>query len=554
VKIFGKPLAAGPLRFDDGRFRVEAEIEAIAGGFTIRGTIRGRGGRLEVFRSPVPARFLSNNWQSWGPMQVVTPDFRFPGLAERMADYSRYVFTPIPDVFAATLVSDYFAAWESALIGFLSSRIAHPYFVVEGGELAGYLEYFDVPLEESIPLEPLVVLRDRPAELLLEDYADRTAAENGVRVRVRNPIGWSSWYQYFTELTAADVRKNLRLSSDGGFPFEVFQIDDGYERDIGDWLDVKNGFIALDELAGLIRDQGFTAGLWTAPFSAAESSEVFRRHPDWFVHQAGRPKPCYCNWKKQIYALDTTHPAALAWLAETFSALRRMGYSYFKIDFLFAAAMEGDRFARVTPVQAYRRGLEVIRRAAGGDFVLGCGAPLLPSLGLVDGMRVGEDTAPFWDSGMSGIAGPNAYIALKNPILRSFMHRRWWLNDPDCLLLRRQDVRLTDNEKQLYARVCGALDAMLIESDDLGLVDDWGKAVLREAVGLQGGRPRVQGLLDDDVYIIETEGRPAGSVRLAVNLSDRPRDFPGRTVPARSAEFLSRPDPSNDFNVFPRRA
>ncbi len=155
---------------------------------------------------------------------------------------------------------------------------------------------------------------------------------------------------------------------------------------------------------------------------------------------------------------------------------------------------------------------------------------------------------------MSGIAGPNAYIALKNPILRSFMHRRWWLNDPDCLLLRRQGVRLTDNEKQLYARVCGALDAMLIESDDLGLVDDWGKAVLREAVGLQGGRPRVQGLLDDDVYVIETEGRPAGPVRLAVNLSDRSRDFPGRTVPARSAEFLSRSGRSNDFNVFPRPA
>ncbi len=376
MRIFGKPLAAGPVRFDDGRFRVEAEIRAIAGGFTIRGTIRGRGGRLEVFRLPVPARFLSNNWQSWGPMQVVTPNFRFPGLAERMANYSRYVFTPIPEVFASTLVSDYFAAWEGGMAGFLSSRVAHPYFAVEGGELAGYLEYFDIPLDEAVPLETLLVLQGRFVEAMLEDYADRAAEENAVPPPGRNPIGWSSWYQYFTELTAADVRKNLRLSSDGGFPFEVFQIDDGYEREIGDWLDVKNGFIALDELSGLIRDQGFTAGLWTAPFSAAESSEVFRRHPDWFVHEAGRPKPCYRNWKKQIYALDTTHPGAQGWLFDTFAALRRLGYSYFKIDFLFAAAMEGDRFVRVTPVQAYRRGLEVIRRAAGGDFVLGCGAPL----------------------------------------------------------------------------------------------------------------------------------------------------------------------------------
>jgi alpha-galactosidase len=536
--IFGKPLAAGALRFDDGRFRVEAEINPMAGGFLVRGTIRGRGGWIEIFRAPAPGRFLLNNWQSWGPTQMATPDFRFPGLAERMAQYSRYVFTPIPDVFGRTLVSDYFAAWEDGLAGFLSSRIAHPYFEVEGGDLVGYLEYFDVPFGDPVPLEPLVILEGGPMASLLESYADRTAGENAVHLRAPHPVGWSSWYQYFTDLTAADLEKNLRLSVEGRFPFEVFQIDDGYERDIGDWLEVKPGFTPLPDLARMIGGRGFTAGIWTAPFSASESSELFRRHPDWFVGEGGRPKPCYRNWRKTIYALDTTHPAALAWLFETFSALRRMGYSYFKIDFLFSAAMAGERHAAVTPIQAYRAGMEAIRRATDGDFVLGCGAPLLPSLGTVDGMRVGEDTAPFWDSGMSGIAGPNAYIALKNPILRWFMHRRWWLNDPDCLLLREKDIRLSANEKRLYALTCGALDNMLIESDDLELVDDWGKAVLREAIGLQGGRPRVEGVEGDDVYVIHTGDRPTGRVRLAVNLSDRPRAVSGLTVAARSAEYL----------------
>jgi len=49
----------------------------------------------------------------------------------------------------------------------------------------------------------------------------------------------------------------------------------------------------------------------------------------------------------------------------------------------------------VTPIQAYREGLNVIRKAVGKSFILGCGAPLLPSAGLVDGMRIGEDTAPY---------------------------------------------------------------------------------------------------------------------------------------------------------------
>jgi len=541
MRILGKPVVPGPIHFDDGRFHIDAEIEAVPAGFLLRGTIRGRGGRVEIFRAPAPRRFLLNNWQSWGPMQAVTPDFRFPGLAERMAAYSRWVFTPIPDVFASTLVSDYFAAWESGLAGFLSSRIAHPYFAVEGADLVGYAEYFDVPFDQPVPLEPLIILRDKPPAALLEDYADRTAAENGVRLRARNPIGWSSWYQYFTELTAADLEKNLRLSAEGEFPFEVFQIDDGYERDIGDWLVVKEGFTSLPDLAKMIRERGFAAGIWTAPFSASESSEVFRCHPDWFVGENGRPKPCYRNWKKTIYALDTTHPAALEWLAGTFTALRRMGYVYFKIDFLFAAAMAGERHAAVSPIQAYRQGMAAIRRAAGDDFVLGCGAPLLPSLGLVEGMRVGEDTAPFWDSGRSGIAGPNAYIALKNPILRSFMHRRWWLNDPDCLLLREKDIRLSANEKRLYAFVCGALDNMLIESDDLSLVDEQGRTLLREAVCLLGGRVRVEDPMADDAYIISSRGGRTGDFRLAANLSDHPETIEGILVPNRSAKFLPLP-------------
>ena len=541
MRIFGKPLAPGPIHFDDGRFQIEAEIESIVGGFVVRGNVRGRGGRIEIFRAPAPPRFLLNNWQSWGPIQTVTPEFRFPGLAERMANYSRYVFSPIPDVFSSTLVSDYFAAWEGGLVGFLSSRIAHPYFAVEGGDLVGYAEYFDVPFDQPIPIEPLIILQDRPPAVLLEDYADRTAVENNVRLRARNPVGWSSWYQYFTELTAVDLEKNLRLSAESEIPFEVFQIDDGYERDIGDWLEVKEGFTPLSDLARMIRARGFIAGIWTAPFSASESSELFRRHPDWFVREGGRPKPCYRNWKKTIYALDTTHPAALEWLAETFSVLRRMGCTYFKIDFLFAAAMAGERHASATPIQAYRQGMAAIRRAAGEDFVLGCGAPLLPSLGLVEGMRVGEDTAPFWDSGMSGIAGPNAYIALKNPILRSFMHGRWWLNDPDCLLLREKDIRLTSNEKRLYALVCGALDNMLIESDDLALVDERGRALLREAAGLLGGRIRVEDPMADDAYIISSCGGRAGDFRLAANLSDHPKTIEGILVPARSAEFLPLP-------------
>ena len=553
VQIFGRKLSLGHRVFRSKETNIEYTVEKCRAGFKVRGEARGRLGRVEVFRGRAPREFLLNNWQSWGPLQKMRPGERHPGIEEVMRKYSPYVFTPIPAVFEKNLVSDYFIAWPGCLAGFLSSRVAHPFFTTEGDELVGCLEYFDTVFEEPIPLEPLLFFQnasadpgsgepspetpESPVEGFLEEYADLAAAENAARVPARNPVGWSSWYQYFTNLKWEDVEKNLRLAREG-FPFDVFQVDDGFEKDIGDWLTTKDGFRPLPDLARLITRQGFRAGIWTAPFSAAETSELFQAHADWMVQEAGAPKECYRNWGKKIYALDTTRPDVKEWLGQTFSSLRRMGFSYFKVDFLFAAAMPGERTKKGTPIQAYREGMKTIRQAVGDGFILGCGAPLLPSAGFMEGMRIGEDTAPHWDTKRGAFQGPNAYYALKNSIMRSFLHRRLWLNDPDCLLLRSQDISLTPSERELYALAVGALDNMIIESDDLALVDERGKELLRKAIALQGGRVRVRGLMDHDIYVIRSQGGPAGDVRLLANLSDRWNKLESVEVPPRSARIL----------------
>ena len=74
---------------------------------------------------------------------------------------------------------------------------------------------------------------------------------------------------------------------------------------------------------------------------------------------------------------------------------RELGIDYFKIDFVYAGALAGRRHQDLPPVEAYRRGLRLIREAIGPDaYLLGCGVPILPSIGLVDAMRVGPDIAP----------------------------------------------------------------------------------------------------------------------------------------------------------------
>ncbi len=538
--LFGKPIRAGRLVRRYEHARLEAYVEKTPRGSLVRGRISGRPGRIEVLRVPAPPLFLMNNWQSWGPTQLAHPSDSFPELEEIFVK-NPYGFSPLLAELKSRVWSDDLVAWDGALLGFLTSRIAYPFFLVEGSDLVGYLEYFDAEFADPVPIEPLAAMRGAPAEDLLDRYAALVKRENRVRINPWNPAGWCSWYHYFGNLEWRDVVANVDIAKAerAALPFDVFQVDDGYETDIGDWLSGRPGYPDIAGLAEAITSRGFKAGVWTAPFSAAESSELFGRHPDWMVAEAGAPKFCHRSWGKAIHALDLTRSEVLGHLRELFTTLKKAGFEYFKIDFLFGAAMPGDRGARLTPIQAYRRGLKAIREAVGSSFILGCGAPLLPSAGLVDGMRIGEDTAPYWKTRPSAFQGPNAYFALKNALLRQFMHRKFWLNDPDCVLLRSREIELTDHERELYALAAGALGNMLIASDSLALLGAEEKELFRRAFDLRGGKSRVLGVMGEDVYTIESRGGPAGDFRLGVNLSDAEAEIEGTAIEPRSGKLLT---------------
>jgi alpha-galactosidase len=158
-------------------------------------------------------------------------------------------------------------------------------------------------------------------------------------------------------------------------------------------------------------------------------------------------------------------------------------------------------------------------------------------------MRIGEDTAPYWKTKPSGFQGPNAFFALKNALMRQFMHQAFWLNDPDCLLVRDREIDLTRNERELYALAAGALDNMIIDSDRLSILGRSERDLLRRALALRGRTARVSGLLGEcgeEAYLIEGrgDGRRKGDIALAANLSDEARTVRGRTIPPRSAILL----------------
>jgi alpha-galactosidase len=276
--------------------------------------------------------------------------------------------------------------------------------------------------------------------------------------------GWCSWYTYWNTVTATDIHENLDVIVTKQLPIDVVQIDDGYQAEIGDWLMDRPEFGDVTEVAQRIRDAGRTPGLWTTPFLVGSNSELAQRHPDWLVDGA---VACEHHWGQEVRVLDVTHPDAAEHLRAVFATLRDRGFAFHKIDFIYGGAMVGRRYEDVSPIEAYRRGLRIIREGVGPDAtILGCGAPLLPSIGLVDAMRISPDVMPAWEPDLGDLSQPGMRSALAAGRARAWMHGRLWVNDPDCVLVRPQVER--PDPWQAYVE---ALSGLAVSSDPLPSLD-----------------------------------------------------------------------------------
>jgi len=215
-----------------------------------------------------------------------------------------------------------------------------------------------------------------------------------------------------------------------------------------------------------------------------------------------------------------------------------MGFYYLKLDFLYTAAMRAQSCdPGQSRAQRLRRGLEAVRSGAGCDaFLLGCGCPLGAAVGVVDGMRIGPDVAPAWlpdpAHAIPGIEKtlPSTRNAVRNALSRSWMHRRLWLNDPDCLMARSRDTSLSAAEARTLAATIAATGGMLVFSDDLPTISDSDRALVREtaatAKAVDGAgipcRARVLDLLAPTAASRVASLDAEGGVVALINASEEP--------------------------------
>lgn len=303
-------------------------------------------------------------------------------------------------------------------------------------------------------------------------------------------FGYTSWYRHYKDITQEKIYTDLAAFCESSQKADVFQIDDGYQAAVGDWLNIdENKFPdGLNAVADKIRSENITAGLWLAPFACEKDSQLFKQHPDWLVKtDDGRPVSCGSNWSG-AYALDIYNSEFREYLKTVFDTVtNEWGFCLLKLDFLYAACImpRKDKTRGMIMADA----MDLLLELSGNAKILACGVPLASAFGKVDYCRIGCDVSLDWDDKPYMRFMHRERVSTRNSILNSVFRRhlngRAFINDPDVFILREDDTTLTEDQKKCLAEINALCGGVLFTSDDLSKYTDERKQQLKEILNLR---------------------------------------------------------------------
>jgi len=499
--------------------------------------------RLEIqFDLPLPpdARFFANGFQSWSESRSLKvtesiPQLRSiarrymgfygdehaPGIPRGQGKLHSWTYTFVSRNAVPGIVSE---QRSGLLLGSLNERTGFTLFLYDHskGMLTVRKDMDGLALRHSFPALDFWVGEGEEQHLFdtyfrLAEIAPPTALP---------AFGWTSWYNHFTNISEEVLLGNLESFSRTNFSssqnttilgelkftLPYFQIDDGWQTSVGDWLSVKPAFPnGMRHMALKIKEKGLQPGLWLAPFVASEKSELAHRHPDWLLKDSkGRLIKAGWNpmWGGWYYALDFYHEGVREYLTGVFhTVIEKWGYELLKLDFLFAVAL--------APPSGKTRGgvmweaMEFLRHLVGTRRILACGVPLGACFGLADYCRIGGDVHLAWRNPLLSFLHHRERVdtlaSLRSTLGRWQLNGRAFQNDPDVFILRTENQKLSPVQQHSLLTINALLGNLLFTSDNLDFYSEEQKAELEEAFSLRGSHISRVFELENDLWKIDFE-------------------------------------------------
>lgn len=444
-------------------------------------------------------KFFVNGYQSWTTSGEMSSEDIYRGttplagvtkytkdMAITSGDYAFTRYEPRPGFFHSFTYTYLRRGDEFEFFGSLSERNGYTVFYSDMEKHIFSVEKDIEGLTISEPYEMFDIVRVVGG---YDEVFDKYFAAMSLpaKKRIDRLAGYTSWYNYFQKIDENIILRDLKGLSRARESVNIFQIDDGYEPFVGDWLDYNgrdfpNG---MKTIADAVHREGYLAGIWLAPFNVQRGkSRILKEHPDWLIRNPdGKPQLGCVAWGG-AYTLDIYNPEVREHLKKVFdTVLDDWGYDMVKLDFLYSQCR--------TPRDNKTRGtimceaMDFLRECVGDKLILGCGVPLGPAFGVVDACRISCDVdlsygGKFYNSMSINNELPSAQNAINNSMFRRHLNGRAFLNDPDVFFLRDRNLTFTWEQKLLLAKINNLFGRVLFVSDDAGEYSEAELEVLKE--------------------------------------------------------------------------
>lgn len=331
-------------------------------------------------------------------------------------------------------------------------------FLTEGIDLA----------DDFLKLPDLYVFYGNQPFETLQHLVGNIAENNVARNDTNTSYHWSSKYDYGKDFSYAYLLEQLQALDriEPKLALQTILIDDCYCIH-GDWLDPDDRWKeGMESAARQIFQRKYRAGIWIAPFKVDENSKLFKHHKEWLhkdkngnliVEQDGP--------EGKQYSLDPSNPDVQRYISRVFRSYRKMGYTFFKTDFMDWGLKNARSVSRSvegkTSVQAYLEVIRLIRDEIGaGSFWEAGDSPYGPMIGFVDAMQIANETNAVWSSrGTENMIQESYYCQYFNNVL--------WQNDVGVVFLRDKNTELSRQEQESLTLWNGMLGGSVSISDRL---------------------------------------------------------------------------------------